>query len=503
MRLALAFCYFVFGFALSFPAIATQFIFIDSLHVSPVGMAFAYSLVSVPWCLKPLWGFISDKYTVLNWGKRRPYIAYSGLLASYVYLSVGKVLSDFYAFLLSLIFISFLLCMADVCADSITVEIVKKQSEEEEGILQGNNWIGRALGTLSGSFLGGMAFNSLGAPTVYKLTAIMPFLMACIIWQLPASDHAYEDVTGKLWANLKKQKELAIILLLMTIAPNYGTFYMYFLTDKLRYTPIQFTWLNMSSSLSFLLGVVAFRVYFRKFKIQRVLVIATLISVLFRLPQLLVVTGVYQEFWLIAADGVIESFSYQLVILPLIVYTAKRCDAGCEGSLFALMMSISNFSGILGDQLGALVAGMLGVTEENFDNLKYLMVIAIVGDLVVPLLAIRRMFYASSPDYSQLDRTPELRMIRTPGSSESRRGFPESRRGSSESRPGSPGRTPGSAGRPPSGRRPTKRPSTSPELSDSGSESRTGGTLVEVGLLRRLDSSDSEIEVDIGLEMVV
>ena len=397
---------------MAFPAIATQFIFIKQLKVSPVGMAFAYSLVSVPWTLKPIYGFITDRYAVFDWGKRRPYVFYAGILLSYVYIVLGKVIHEFYLLLASLIFISFLLCFADVATDSITVELVKMvETPENEGIIQSNNWIGRALGTVSGAFFGGMAFAKLDAETVYKLCGIFPFLMACVVWDLPKSEHAHEDVFSKLWKNFKEQKELAIILLLISISPNYGTFYTYFLTDKLNYTPSDFTWLSMTSSLSFLAGVVSFRLFFRTFHIKRTLQTAVIISVIFRLPQLLVVTGYYQEFWLVLCDGIVESFSFQLIIMPLIVYTAKRCNDGCEGSLFALMMSISNLSGIMGDQLGAAVAGYLNVTEKNFDNLKWLMVIAILGDLIIPMLAILRMFSSSSETYSQLDHTPELQMI--------------------------------------------------------------------------------------------
>ena len=174
---ALPFIYFVFGFCLSFPAIATQFIFIKQLKVSPVGMAFSYSLVSLPWTLKPLYGFISDKYSMFSWGKRRPYIFYCGLILCYLYIILGKLIHDFYALLSMLFFISFLICFADVCTDSITVELVKlKETKKNEGIIQSNNWIGRALGSLTGSFFGGMAFSNLDANTVYKLCGILPFL---------------------------------------------------------------------------------------------------------------------------------------------------------------------------------------------------------------------------------------------------------------------------------------------------------------------------------------
>ena len=101
-----------------------------------------------------------------------------------------------------------------------------------------------------------------------------------------------------------------------------------------------------------------------------------------------------------------------MILMPLIVYTAQKCDEGVEGSLFALMMSISNLSGIIATQLGALTAKILNVSSKNFNNLHYLMIIAIAGDFIVPMYTIQRMFGASSQDsYSSLDHTQELPMI--------------------------------------------------------------------------------------------
>ena len=103
------------------------------------------------------------------------------------------------------------------------------------------------------------------------------------------------------------------------------------------------------------------------------------------------------------------------------MFTAQRCNDGVEGSLFALMMSISNLSGIVASQLGALTASLLNVTEKNFDNLKYLVLIAIAGDFIIPMITVRRMFFSSSDDYSSLGHTPDLQMIdlgRTQGSLE-------------------------------------------------------------------------------------
>jgi len=382
MKEYLAFCYFTFGFVMSFPAIAVQFIFTDKMHISPVTMAVSYSIASMPWCVKPIYGYISDKYALFNWGKRRPYIAYSGLFASYIYISLGKVTNDFYATVAMLSGASLLICVADVCADSITVELVK--SEKDRGVLQSNNWIARALGTLVGSFAGGMSYDVIGADAVFKLTGLMPLLMALFVWKLPKSKVKAMDSTvwHLLWANVTDQRELALILFLITIPPNYGTFYTYFLREELKYTPVDFTWLSMSASLSFLLGVVSYRLYFRHKDPATILRIGIWTATICRITQLFVVQKVKTEFWLVLLDGVAESFCGQLLIMPLIVYTAEKTSVGVEGSLFALMMSISNVSNVIADQLGALLASAFNVTSNDFDNLGYVMGVSIFLDLV-------------------------------------------------------------------------------------------------------------------------
>jgi Na+/melibiose symporter-like transporter len=394
---------------MSFPAITVQFIFTDELHITPVSMAVAFSIVSLPWCVKPFYGFLSDKFSLFDWGRRRPYIAYSGLFASYIYLSVGRVISDLYATVAMLTAASLLICISDVCADSITVELVK--GEKEKGVLQSNNWIARACGALFGAILGGMAYEKLGADAVFKITAIVPLLMSFVVWKLPKSDGPTVDsVWESLWDNVFEQKKLVFILFFITIPPNYGSFYTYFLRHDLGYSPVDFTWLSMASSLSFLSGVVSYRFYFRYKNPETVLRTAIWVATLCRLTQLFVVTGVYNSFTLVLLDGVAESFCGQLLMMPLIVYTAQQCNDGVEGSLFALMMSVSNISNVLADELGALLSAMYNVTESTFGNLVYVMSISILLDLIVPLWAVRKMFSASSNEEIEV-HLEELDMI--------------------------------------------------------------------------------------------
>jgi hypothetical protein len=71
----------------------------------------------------------------------------------------------------------------------------------------------------------------------------------------------------------------------------------------------------------------------------------------------------------------------------VLVLSARLCPKGIEASLFALLMSVSNLSGLLSQELGALLTYWLGVTETNFDKLWLLVMITNLSTLLpLPLL---------------------------------------------------------------------------------------------------------------------
>merc|ERR1711920_658739 len=57
------------------------------------------------------------------------------------------------------------------------------------------------------------------------------------------------------------------------------------------------------------------------------------------------------------------------------------------GTLFAALMSVFNGAGVVGSETGALLTKVLGVTEDNFDQLGLLVAICNLSSLL-PLLAI-------------------------------------------------------------------------------------------------------------------
>ena len=393
---------------MSFSGIAVQFTMIEDLQFGPVEMGYSMVLISFPWCLKPLYGLISDSFPIFDWGNRRPYISFFLFLAAFFYVFINEVIKSKRLFVIALMTISWTVCYADVCADSIMVTIAKK--EKKKGNIQSICWGARAFGTLIGAVFGGISYTAIGGINVFRICAIMPFVTSVLIWKLPIIQLKSRniDVLYQLYSNLKDQKQLAFLLFVINISPDYGQFYVYFLEERLHYTPSQFSWLSVSGSLTFLLSTITFNRFLTDKNPGSIIFMGLIGTYMCRLAQLFVVLDIFPYFWIVLFDGVAESFFGTLILMPLLVIVAEGCRDGVEGSLYSMMMAISNLSGITGKWLGTITGYFFGVSREHFENLHWFILLCATLELITPMFFIRKKSssYADLPE-TELDHTLE------------------------------------------------------------------------------------------------
>lgn len=390
-------CYFTFGFALAFPGIATQFTMIEDLHFHPSSMTYAYGFIALPWCLKPVYGFISDSFPVFDWGKRRPYISAAGLLAAFLYVYIPHLITSPHQFTIMLMTISLCISFADVCADSILVEMEKK--ENANGSIQTTCWSYRALGTAVGALFGGFAYKALGAVAVYRICSLSPFFMSLVVWDLKRSATcSSENICSDLWKNIIEARMLVLLFFFISVSPGYGVFYTYFLKQRLHYSPTDFSWINLCSSISYLSAVLFYKKYLLDIGKVKIIFTAIFGSMVLRLAQLAVVAEKLPYFSIVLLDSVAESFCDELIIMPLIILSAQACKDGVEGTLYALLMSVSNFSGFCSAELGGYIGEIFNITETNFDNLFFYMALLIGFDFVFSCWILWKITSSSSFD---------------------------------------------------------------------------------------------------------
>ena len=85
------------------------------------------------------------------------------------------------------------------------------KKEPIKGTLQTNCYTARALGVLLGSIFGGVTYSKLGGLIVFRICAILPFIMSIGVWNLERYDvpkSSTRDTFDEVISNLKQQKML-------------------------------------------------------------------------------------------------------------------------------------------------------------------------------------------------------------------------------------------------------------------------------------------------------
>ena len=408
--------YFVQG-ALGLSRLALSFFMKDQLHLSPADVSALGGITTLPWVIKPLYGFLSDGVPILGY-RRRSYLMLAGMVGCLSWLSLGMGLAASYStVLLATTLGSASVAMSDVVVDSIVVErsrvlpsAGKGQGEADDdskgGDLQSMCWSAASVGGILSAYFSGSLLTTTTPQVVFLITAAFPLLVSLsglLISEQPAgsgvgdADARFGGVRAQLDDLIKTVKNPAIYLPALFVffwqaTPSADSALFYFSTNSLGFGPEFLGQVRLVGSLASLGGVLTYRYLLKDKPIKDIIWWTTLLSVPLGLTQALLTSHVNRDLGIpdklfALTDTVVLSVLGQIAFMPTLVLAAKLCPPGAEGTLFATLMSIFNLSHTVSSELGAGLTSMLHVTESNFDNLTLLVVLCSVSS-ALPLLAI-------------------------------------------------------------------------------------------------------------------
>jgi hypothetical protein len=439
--------YFVQG-VLGLSRFAVSFYFKDELHLSPADAGALLSFSSLPWLVKPLYGFLSDGFPLFGY-RRRSYLFLSGLLGCISWIAFGTIVHDTSSALVCVIASSASVAISDVVADSIVVEQSRVINEESTAIqqkgeiyaldyieepvrtasssseqstsnsadLQSLCWGSAAVGGILSAYFSGSLLQVVSPQQVFLITSIFPLLTACsalLIDEKPLSSGNNNNNTNNgvsitdfmssvsvqvsdLWKTISRKSLYlpVLFIFLWQATPSAESAMFYFTTNDLKFQPELLGQIRLASSVASLLGVIGYRSWLKAISIKDVIVWSTIISVPLGLTQTLLtshynrVLGIPDALFALI-DTVVLTVLGQVAFMPVLALAASLCPPGIEGTLFAALMSVYNASGALSGELGAAVTAALGITDTNFEQLTTLIVICSVSSLL-PLLFIDRL----------------------------------------------------------------------------------------------------------------
>ena len=410
--------YFVQG-ALGLSRLATSYFFKDELHLSPAEMAAIGGIISIPWIIKPLYGFVSDGLPIFGY-KRKSYLFFSGLVGALSWLALGTIVTDSTGAIIANVLGSASIAVSDVVVDSIVVEKSRPETEaiandtsvlSTAGDLQSLCWGASAVGGIASAYYSGSLLETLSTRQVFQLTALFPLMISITSFFLDekrdSSSTSLAVLSGNIQNQLTQLKNtlqnpniyLPVLFIFMWQAtPTADSAMFFYSSNELHFQPEFLGRVRLAANIASLIGIVLFRTKLKNYSSKSIILWTTLLSSLIGLTPVLLVThynrvlGLPDQLFSLA-DTVVLTVLGQIAFMPTLVLASTLCPPGIEGTLFASLMSIYNLAGVMSNELGAGLTSLLGVNELNYDNLVLLLVICSLSSLL-PLTFLNLLDYA-------------------------------------------------------------------------------------------------------------
>lgn len=429
---AIALVYAVQGL-LGLSRLATAFYFKDELHIQPSEVALLTGLAMSPWVAKPVYGFLSDAVPLFGY-RRRSYLMLCGIVGAGSWLAMAGGVHSVEGAVVALFFGALSTACSDVVVDSIVVERSRGEPQSTAGSLQSLCWAFQSLGGIASAYFSGWAVGVYGTHPVFAATAVFPLLVSASAFlidekrQLPgapayaslaAGGHGapgsgaggnlvpnglVEGAAGlgrrlqeqgvALWGAVSQKEILlpAAFVFLWQATPSAESAMFYFYTERLHFTPEFLGRVTLASKVASLAGVGLYNYALKAVPLRRMFLWSALLGTGLGLTQLILITGLNQQWGLsnelfVVGDSVVLVVLGQVSFMPVLVLAARMCPKGVEATLFATLMSLMNAGGFTSSALGAGLTSALGVTASNFDNLAMLVAICNLSSLLpLPLL---------------------------------------------------------------------------------------------------------------------
>ncbi|OEL31313.1 Folate-biopterin transporter 1, chloroplastic [Dichanthelium oligosanthes] len=392
-------------------AVAIVYFVQGVLGLARLATAVVSGFSSLPWLIKPLYGFISDSIPLFGY-RRRSYLFLSGLLGALSWTLMATVVSSKYSAASSILLGSLSVAFSDVVVDSMVVERARGESQSTSGSLQSLCWGSSALGGIVSAYFSGSLVDTYGVRFVFGVTAFLPLMTSAVA--VLVNEHRISSgecailLSGsgfvesskqhvrQLWTSVKQPNIFlpTLFIFLWQATPHSESAMFFFITNKLGFTPEFLGRVKLVTSIASLLGVGIYNYFLKEIPLRKIFLVTTIIGSALGMTQVLLVTGLNRQFgisdeWFAIGDSLIITVLSQASFMPVLVLAAKLCPPGMEATLFATLMSISNAGSVTGGLVGAGLTRIFGVTRNTFGNLPLLIVVCNLSSLLpLPLLVL-------------------------------------------------------------------------------------------------------------------
>jgi MFS family permease len=325
---------------------------------TPVQVSAYLTILNLPWIIKPVYGIVSD-FLPLFGSRRKAYLVIVNAAATAAYFWVSQITAPG-ELVFALLLTAYAMAISSTLCGAILVENGQRLGASDAFINQ--QWLWFNIAALASGFIGGQLVERLPPVTALHaaaaIIAIAPLVIVSTTWLLISEPKTRIDLVElkQTFASLLTAftlRELWFVgafLFLYYLSPGLGTPLYYHMTDHLKFSQEYIGILGSISSGGWIVGALLYRRLLKGITARTLLNLSILLGTLTTAAFLLL-----SDEATAAVINFFSGFAGMIAFVATLTLAADHCPPRAEGFAFAALMSITNLSAALSDNIGSFL----------------------------------------------------------------------------------------------------------------------------------------------------
>ncbi len=330
----------------------------QSFGWTPVQVTAYLTILNLPWVIKPVYGLVSDFLPLFGY-RRKAYLVLANAAAAVAYGWVTQITAPS-ELIFVLLLTAYAMAVSSTLCGAILVENGQRFGASDAFVNQ--QWLWFNVAALASGFIGGQLVERLSPGAALHaaaaIIAVAPLAVVVAGWFLISEPKSRIDLPEmkKTFASLLAAFTLrdlwlvGLFLFLYYLSPGLGTPLYFYMTDDLQFSQEYIGILGSISSAGWIAGALLYRRLLKGISARTLLNLSILFGTLTTAGFLLL-----SDQATAAVVNFCSGIAGMIAFVATLTLAADYCPQRAEGFAFAALMSITNFSAALSDNLGSFL----------------------------------------------------------------------------------------------------------------------------------------------------
>ena len=323
---------------------------------TPVQVTAYLTVLNLPWIIKPVYGIVSDFLPIFGY-RRRSYVVLANLMAAGAYCWVAQITSPG-EIVIALLLSAYGMAISSTVCGALLVENGQKFGASDAFVNQ--QWLWFNIAAMACGFIGGQLIERLTpvgalhaaagiiavAPLIVVFASVFLIREARSRVDFPEMRRTFASLVTAL--TLRDLWLIALFLFVYYLNPGLGTPLYYHMTDDLKFSQEYIGILGSISSAGWIVGALLYRWLLKGMTAKVMLNLSITLGIVATLAFLLL--------WnepLAAAINFLSGIATMMAFVATLSLAADFCPPRSEGFAFAALMSVTNLTSALSENIGS------------------------------------------------------------------------------------------------------------------------------------------------------